>query len=95
MAKCRSFARAERQIDVDLGRYYSAYSLFAALFSGSDGTREGGDDYVLAMLEIVVADQSKISASEKLKIALYRLLLEIWMAAPINAHADHSGAQRE
>jgi len=56
------------------------------------GTREGGDDYVLAMLEIVVADQSKISASENLKIALYRLLLDIWTAAPIGAHADHSGA---
>ncbi len=57
------------------------------------GTREGGDDYVLAMLEIVVADQSKISASENLKIALYRLLLEIWRAAPIDAHAEHSGEQ--
>jgi len=54
------------------------------------GTREGGDDYVLAMLEIIVADQSKISASENLKIALYRLLLEIWRAAPIDAHANHS-----
>jgi hypothetical protein len=53
------------------------------------GTREGGDDYVLAMLEIVVADQSKISASENLKIALYRLLLEIWRAAPIDVHAEH------
>ena len=31
------------------------------------GTREGGDDYVLAMLEIIVADQSKISAIENLK----------------------------
>jgi CheY-like chemotaxis protein len=57
------------------------------------GTREGGDDYVLAMLEIIVADQSKISASENLKIPLYRLLLEIWRAAPINAHAEHSGEQ--
>jgi CheY-like chemotaxis protein/DNA-directed RNA polymerase specialized sigma24 family protein len=56
------------------------------------GTREGGDDYVLAMLEIVVADQSKISASENRKIALYRLLLDIWSAAPSDAHADHSGA---
>ena len=57
------------------------------------GTREGGDDYVLVMLEIVVADQSKISASENLKIPLYRLLLDIWRAAPINAHAEHSGEQ--
>jgi CheY-like chemotaxis protein/DNA-directed RNA polymerase specialized sigma24 family protein len=57
------------------------------------GTREGGDDYVLVMLEIILADQSKISASENLKIALYRLLLEIWRAAPIDAHAEHSGEQ--
>ncbi len=57
------------------------------------GTREGGDDYVLAMLEIIVADQSKISAIENLKIALYRLLLQIWRATPINAHAEHSAEQ--
>jgi CheY-like chemotaxis protein/DNA-directed RNA polymerase specialized sigma24 family protein len=59
------------------------------------GTREGGDDYVLAMLEILVADQSKISASEKLKIAIYRLFLEIWRAAAIDAHAEHSGEQEK
>ena len=57
------------------------------------GTREEGDDYVLAMLEILVADQSKISASGNLRIALYRLLLQIWRAAPIDAHAEHSGAK--
>jgi CheY-like chemotaxis protein len=55
------------------------------------GTREGGDAHVLAMLQTLVADQGKINSGEDLKIALYRLLLEIWMAAPINAHADHSG----
>lgn len=56
------------------------------------GTREGGDDCVLAMLEILVVDQGMIGDGENLKIALYRLLLGIWRAAPTNAHAEHSGA---
>jgi len=55
------------------------------------GTREDGDAYVLAVLETLVADQGKIEVGKDLKIALYRLLLEIWRAAPINAHAVHSG----
>ena len=54
------------------------------------GTREGGDDCVLAILETLVADQSKISANENMKIALYRLLLENWRDAPIHAHSNHS-----
>ena len=55
------------------------------------GTREGGDAYVLATLETLVADPGKIDAGDDLRVALYRLFLDIWRAAPINAHTDHAG----
>lgn len=55
------------------------------------GSREGGDAYVLATLETIVADPKKMSADQDLRISLYRLFLEIWTSSPINAHTDHSG----
>src|SRR5208337_2511032 len=65
------------------------------------GSREGGDAYALATLETFVADQNDSSAFRRLlpdedpKIALYRLLLDIWAAAPINAHTETSTAELE
>jgi CheY-like chemotaxis protein len=61
---------------------------FARALSGS---REGGDAYVLATLETLVADPGRIHADEDLRVALYRLFLDIWIASPINAHTDNSG----
>jgi CheY-like chemotaxis protein len=61
------------------------------------GSREGGDAYALATLETLVAEQgdrsggSRIRPGEDPKIALYRLLLDIWSAAPINAHTEPPG----
>lgn len=52
------------------------------------GSREGGDAYVLATLEAVVAEPGKLRENDDLRIALYRLFLKIWSAAPINAHTD-------
>ena len=45
------------------------------------GSREGGDGYVLAMLETLVAEPERLSQSSNLKIALYRLFLDVWTAA--------------
>jgi CheY-like chemotaxis protein len=53
----------------------------------------------LATLETLVADQDSKSAATRLrpgddpKIALYRLLLDIWAAAPINVHIDTSAPE--
>lgn len=61
------------------------------------GSREGGDAYALATLETLVAEQGDTSSENRLrpgedpKIALYRLLLDIWSAAPINAHTEAYG----
>ncbi len=56
------------------------------------GNTEGGDAYVLATLETLVADPARIPPDrDDRRIALYRLFLDIWTAAPINAHIDASG----
>lgn len=55
------------------------------------GNREGGDAWVMATLETLVADPSKIGADDDLRVALYRLFVEVWSAAPINAHTDRGG----
>ena len=59
------------------------------------GDREGGDAYVLATLETVVAEPSRIANSDDLRVAVYRLFLDVWAASPINAHTDRSGALAE
>lgn len=51
------------------------------------GSREGGDGYVLAMLETLVAEPERLGQANNLKIALYRLLLDVWTKA-LNAAPD-------
>lgn len=65
------------------------------------GTREGGDAYVLATLEAMVAEPGRLSEHDDLRIALYRLFLKVWSSAPINERTDppasaleEEGAQR-
>lgn len=60
---------------------------FARALSGS---REGGDAYVLATLETLLADPSRVSIDDA-RVDLYSLFLEIWTSSPINIHTDHSG----
>lgn len=55
------------------------------------GDREGGDAYVLATLETVVAEPGRLANSEDLRVAVYGLFLDVWSASPINAHTDRSG----
>lgn len=59
------------------------------------GDREGGDAYVLATLETVVAEPGRITDADDLRVAVYRLFLDVWAASPINAHIDRSGAPSE
>lgn len=60
------------------------------------GDREGGDAYVLATLETAVAEPERVSGvGEDLRVAVYRLFLDVWATSPINAHTDRSGALGE
>lgn len=59
------------------------------------GSREGGDAYVLATLEAIVAEPAKLAGHDDMRVSLYRMFLKVWGAAPINAHTDHSGVGLE
>jgi len=65
------------------------------------GTQAGGDAYVLATLETVVADSAALTTCSDPKTALYRLFLKVWRTVPVNNHVDQAaftgdeaGAQR-
>lgn len=65
------------------------------------GTQAGGDAYVLATLEAIVADPAEFSKCADPKTALYRLFLKVWGTVPVNDHVDtaaftgdEEGAQR-
>jgi CheY-like chemotaxis protein/DNA-directed RNA polymerase specialized sigma24 family protein len=65
------------------------------------GTQAGGDAYVLATLEAIVADPAELATFSNPRTALYRLFLKVWGAVPVNIHSDQSpfvgdeaGAQR-
>jgi DNA-directed RNA polymerase specialized sigma24 family protein/CheY-like chemotaxis protein len=65
------------------------------------GTQAGGDAYVLATLEAVVADPTALKGDADLRASLYRLFLKVWESMPVNGYvdqlsfsADEKGAQR-
>ena len=65
------------------------------------GTQAGGDAYVLATLETIVADPAAVTTLANPKTALYRLFLKVWRTVPVNDHVDQAsftgdeaGAQR-
>ena len=59
------------------------------------GNQQGGDGYVLAALEAIVADPSSIKEGPDLRADLYGVFLKVWEAMPVNAHVDRSGAGDE
>jgi CheY-like chemotaxis protein len=85
-------------ITQEVGRQIPYLRRFSRALTGS---REGGDAYALATLETFVADHREAAArregrpGEDPKITLYRLLLDIWAAAPINVHTEPSSAELE
>ncbi len=52
------------------------------------GTQEGGDAYVVATLEAILAEPDCLDSKLDPKIALYKLLLRNWRNVPANAHVD-------
>jgi CheY-like chemotaxis protein len=65
------------------------------------GTQAGGDAYVLATLETLVAEPGTLKDTADLRVDLYRLFLKVWESSPINGYvdqapfsADEKGAQR-
>jgi CheY-like chemotaxis protein len=52
------------------------------------GTQTGGDAYVAALLEAVIADPSMIEGDADLRVALYRTLCKLWASLRINNVTD-------
>ncbi len=53
-----------------------------------NGSQEHGDAYVVAMLEMLVADQTILRRDLDPKLAVYQLFMRIWNSIPINQQAD-------
>jgi hypothetical protein len=65
------------------------------------GSQSGGDAYVLATLEAIVADPEAFQAGGETRTSLYRTFLALWGSMPVNEHvdpnmlsADERGARR-
>jgi CheY-like chemotaxis protein len=54
-------------------------------------SQAGGDAYVLATLEAIVADPSIFAAAGDVRTALYRFFLKVWDSMPVNGHVDQAG----
>lgn len=52
------------------------------------GSQAGGDAYVLATLEAIVADPSSFDISSDVRSSLYKVFLKVWGAMPVNDHVD-------
>jgi CheY-like chemotaxis protein/DNA-directed RNA polymerase specialized sigma24 family protein len=66
---------------------------FARALTGSQGE---GDNLIANVLEVIVADRSRISADIPLKVSLYRLFLEIYNRdAPAGSPSSDGGADTE
>ena len=64
------------------------------------GSQESGDAYVVAVLELLVADPNSFPAGEPPRIVLYRAFLRIWNSVDLNhgpseSSADGDGAGRK
>jgi CheY-like chemotaxis protein len=61
------------------------------------GTREGGDAYVMATLEALVAEPQRLEASDDLRVSLYKMFLAVWSSTatrPVPAPDDEDDASR-
>jgi CheY-like chemotaxis protein len=54
-------------------------------------SQSGGDAYVLATLEAIVADPDIFVAAGDVRTALYRFFLKVWDSMPVNGHVDQAG----
>ncbi|MGC2224754.1 MAG: hypothetical protein WA624_21530 [Methylocella sp.] len=54
-------------------------------------SQAGGDAYVLATLEAIVADPNIFAAAGDVRTALYRFFLKVWESMPVNGHVDQAG----
>jgi len=83
---------------MSISQAVSTYIPYLRRFSRAlSGNQAGGDAYVLATLETIVADPSLLNvnmqsgepaAPHDLRAALYRVFLKVWSSMPVNDHVD-------
>jgi CheY-like chemotaxis protein len=77
---------------MSISQAISAHIPYLRRFSRAlTGNQSGGDAYVLATLEAIVADPSRFASGVDTKTALYKLFLKVWGSMPVNSHVDQSG----
>lgn len=59
------------------------------------GNQQGGDAYVLAALESIVAEPDSVRLGPDLRANLYGIFLKVWGSMPVNTHVDRSGPDEE
>jgi len=87
---------------MSVSKAISAHVPYLRRFSRAlTGTQTGGDAYVLATLEAIVAEPGALDETADLRVDLYRLFLRVWESMPVNGYvdqapssADEKGAQR-
>ncbi|WP_439574032.1 response regulator [Phreatobacter sp.] len=72
-------------IAADIAPHLPYLRRFARALSG---TQAGGDAYVVATLEALVADPSSFPRDVPARIALFRIFLKLWSSLPLNGETD-------
>ena len=82
----RSTGRALMSLSQEISSHIPYLRRFARALSG---TQAGGDAYVLATLETIVADPTAVGDGD-VRRSLYRIFLTVWSSTPVNDHVDAS-----
>lgn len=56
------------------------------------GSQDRGDNYVVAMLEALIADSSTFPAGMDTKLGTYRTFLRVWSSVPQNSEKEDAGS---
>src|SRR3954468_24318656 len=92
---CRSLAVApnyNQEPFMSISQAISAHIPYLRRFSRAlTGNQSGGDAYVLATLEAIVADPSRFASGVDTKTALYKLFLKVWGSMAVNFPGEQTG----
>ncbi|MGQ0456794.1 MAG: response regulator [Hyphomicrobium sp.] len=58
------------------------------------GSQASGDNYVAAVLEALIADQSAFDASLPPRVAVYRVFTKVWNSLAVNRTSDAEAAEK-
>jgi len=81
---------------MSISQAISAHIPYLRRFSRAlTGDQQGGDAYVLATLEAIVADSSAFKENVDIRTALFRTFLKVWGSVAINNHVEQLEFSKE